>query len=299
MMNLYENCTLCPRNCRVDRTSVKTVYCVMTSDITAALASVHMWEEPPISGTNGSGTIFFSGCNLRCVFCQNHDISSENFGKTLSVERLSEIMLERQAAGVHNINLVTGVHFTPSIVEAVQRARENGLKIPIVYNSGGYESVETLKMLEGIVDIYLPDIKYYSKELSSKYSKAPDYFLRASEAVKEMYRQTGENTFDENGMLKKGVIIRHLVLPSCKSDSFKILDWIRSEIGEEAYVSILNQYVPVYKASEFKEINRRLMSLEYTRVIDHFFEIGLKNGYMQEKSSASSKYTPLFDLSGV
>lgn len=299
MMNLYENCTLCPRNCRVDRTSGKTGYCGMTSDITAALASVHMWEEPPISGTNGSGTIFFSGCNLRCVFCQNHDISSENFGKSISVERLSEIMLERQAAGVHNINLVTGVHFTPSIVEAVQRARANGLKIPIVYNSGGYESVETLKMLEGIVDIYLPDIKYYSEELSSKYSKAPDYFLRASEAVKEMYRQTGENTFDENGILKKGVIIRHLVLPSCKSDSFKILDWIRSEIGEEAYVSILNQYVPVYKASEFKEINRRLMSLEYTRVIDHFFEIGLKNGYMQEKSSASSKYTPLFDLSGV
>ena len=145
----------------------------MTSDITAALASVHMWEEPPISGTKGSGTIFFSGCNLRCVFCQNHDISSENFGKSISVERLSEIMLERQAAGVHNINLVTGVHFTPSIVEAVQRARENGLKIPIVYNSGGYESVETLKMLEGIVDIYLPDIKYYSEELSSKYSKAP------------------------------------------------------------------------------------------------------------------------------
>ena len=298
-MDLYKNCTLCPRNCHVDRTSGKTGYCKMTSTIMAALASVHMWEEPPISGTNGSGTIFFSGCSLRCVFCQNHDISSENYGKAVSTKRLAEIMLEHQAAGVHNINLVTGAHFVPSIIEAVQEARDNGLKIPIVYNSGGYESVETIKMLEGIVDIYLPDIKYYSSELSAKYSNAPDYFQRASEAVKEMYRQTGENVFDENGLLKKGVIIRHLVLPSCKSDSFKILDWIRSEIGEGAYVSLLNQYVPVYRASEFKEINRRLMSLEYTRVLDHFFDIGLKNGYMQEKSSASSKYTPLFDLSGL
>lgn len=298
-MNLYKNCTLCPRNCRVDRTSGIVGYCGMTSDVKAALASVHMWEEPPISGTNGSGTIFFSGCNLRCVFCQNYDISSENFGKSITADRLAEIMLERQAAGVHNINLVTGVHFVPSIIDAVQKAKENGLNIPVVYNSGGYESVETIKMLEGTVDIYLPDIKYYSEELSTKYSKAPDYFQRASESIKEMYCQTRTNIFDENGLLKKGVIIRHLVLPSCKNDSYKILDWIKSEIGDEAYVSILNQYVPVYRATDYKEINRRLMSLEYTRVLDHFFEIGLKNGYMQEKSSASSKYTPLFDLSGL
>ena len=271
----------------------------MTSEVRASLASVHNWEEPPISGTRGSGTIFFSGCSLRCVFCQNHDISADNFGKEISVGRLSEIMLERQAAGVHNINLVTGAHFAPSIIKAVQAAKDNGLKIPVVYNSGGYESVETIKALEGSVDVYLPDIKYYSSELSAKYSNAPDYFKYASEAVKEMYRQTGGNVFDDEGILQRGVIIRHLVLPSCKGDSFKILDWIRSEIGSEAYVSLLNQYVPVYGASKYKEINRRLMSLEYTRVIDHFFDIGLKNGYMQERSSASSSYTPLFDLSGL
>ena len=298
-MNLYENCSLCPRNCHVNRLSGQRGYCGMTSEVAAALASVHNWEEPPISGTAGSGTIFFSGCSLRCVFCQNHDISWDNFGKTISTERLAEIMLERQEAGVHNINLVTGAHFVPSIIKAVESARAMGLKIPIVYNSGGYESVDTIKMLKGIVDIYLPDIKYYSEELSAKYSGTRDYFARASEAVKEMYRQTGENVFDENGLLKNGVIIRHLVLPSCKEDSFKILDWIRSEIGEDAFVSLLNQYVPVYRAAEFKEINRRLMSLEYTRVLEHFFDIGLKNGYMQEKSSASSEYTPLFDLSGL
>ena len=298
-MDMYKNCTLCPRNCHADRTSGQRGYCGMTWEIKAALASVHLWEEPPISGTRGSGTIFFSGCSLRCVFCQNHDISWQNFGKSVSTERLAEIMLERQAAGVHNINLVTAAHFAPSIAEAVHTARDRGLKIPIVYNSGGYESVDTLKLLEGVVDVYLPDIKYYSPELSAKYSGAADYFLRASEAVKEMYRQTGENVFDENGILKKGVIIRHLVLPSCKADSFKILDWIRSEIGENSCVSLLNQYVPVYRASEFKEINRRLMSLEYTRVLDHFFEIGLKNGYMQEKASATSEYTPLFDLGGL
>ncbi len=298
-MNLYESCTLCPRNCNVNREAGQTGYCKMSYEITASLASVHMWEEPPISGTNGSGTIFFTGCNLRCVFCQNYNISSQNNGKAISIGRLSEIMLEEQARGVHNINLVTGVHFIPSIISAVKKAKSNGLKIPIVYNSSGYEKVEILKMLEGIVDIYLPDIKYFSSELSAKYSNAADYFSYASEAVIEMCRQAGGNTFDENGILKKGVVIRHMVLPSHREDSYKILDWIRDNIGKNAYVSLLNQYIPVYKANEYKEISRRLMSLEYTRVIEHFFDIGLKNGYMQEKSSATSEYTPIFDLSGL
>lgn len=298
-MNLYENCTLCPRSCNVNREAGQRGYCKMTSEITASLASVHMWEEPPISGTNGSGTIFFTGCNLGCVFCQNYSISSQNKGKAITCGRLSEIMLEEQARGVHNINLVTGVHFIPSIISAVEKAKSNGLKIPIVYNSSGYEKAESIKMLDGIVDVYLPDIKYFSCELSAKYSNAKDYFNFASEAVTEMYRQTGGNTFDENGILKKGVIIRHMVLPSCREDSYKILDWIRDNIGAEAYVSILNQYTPVYKANEYREINRRLMSLEYTRVIEHFFDIGLKNGYMQEKSSATSEYTPIFDFSGL
>lgn len=298
-MNYYKKCTLCPRNCGTDRANGQLGFCRMPSIITAALASVHRWEEPPISGTRGSGTIFFSGCNLRCVFCQNHDISSDNIGREISTDRLSEIMLEQQDRGVHNINLVTGVHYIPSIAEAISKAKGLGLTIPVVYNSGGYEKAESLKLLDGLVDIYLPDIKYYSSELSAKYSNAADYFEYAIPAVTEMYRQTGKNIFDENGIMKKGVIIRHMILPSHKDDSFKVLDSIKENFGEEAYVSLLRQYTPMYRASEYKEINRRLMSAEYTRVIDHFFEIGLKNGYMQEKSSATSEYTPLFDLSGL
>lgn len=298
-MNLYKNCSICPRNCRIDRTNGQIGYCQSGHEIKAALASVHMWEEPPISGSCGSGTIFFSGCNLRCVFCQNYTISSENSGKTISTERLSEIMLEQQARGVHNINLVTATHFIPSIIKAVQKAKNNGLKIPIVYNTGGYEKVESIKMLEGTVDIYLPDIKYFSSELSLKYSGASDYFSYASEAVLEMYRQTGNNIYDDNGIMKSGVIIRHMIMPSHKEDSYKVLDWIRDNIGTEACVSLLSQYTPAYNAEKYKEINRKLMSLEYTRVIEHFFDIGLKNGFMQEKSSAESKYTPIFDLSGL
>lgn len=298
-MNLYKNCSICPRNCRIDRTKGQIGYCQSGHEIKAALASVHMWEEPPISGSCGSGTIFFSGCNLRCVFCQNYTISSENSGKTISTERLSEIMLEQQARGVHNINLVTATHFIPSIIKAVQKAKNNGLKIPIVYNTGGYEKVESIKMLEGTVDIYLPDIKYFSSELSLKYSGASDYFSYASEAVLEMYRQTGNNIYDDNGIMKSGVIIRHMIMPSHREDSYKVLDWIRDNIGTEACVSLLSQYTPAYNAEKYKEINRKLMSLEYTRVIEHFFDIGLKNGFMQEKSSAESKYTPIFDLIGL
>ena len=298
-MNLYKNCSICPRNCRIDRTKGQIGYCQSGHEIKAALASVHMWEEPPISGSCGSGTIFFSGCNLRCVFCQNYTISSENSGKTISTERLSEIMLEQQAKGVHNINLVTATHFIPSIIKAVQKAKNNGLKIPIVYNTGGYEKVESIKMLEGTVDIYLPDIKYFSPVLSLKYSGASDYFDYASEAVLEMYHQTGNNIYDDNGIMKSGVIIRHMIMPSHKEDSYKVLDWIRDNIGTEACVSLLSQYTPAYNAEKYKEINRKLMSLEYTRVIEHFFDIGLKNGFMQEKSSAESKYTPIFDLSGL
>lgn len=298
-MNLYKNCSICPRNCRIDRTKGQIGYCQSGHEIKAALASVHMWEEPPISGSCGSGTIFFSSCNLRCVFCQNYTISSENSGKTISTERLSEIMLEQQAKGVHNINLVTATHFIPSIIKAVQKAKNNGLKIPIVYNTGGYEKVESIKMLEGTVDIYLPDIKYFSSELSLKYSGASDYFDYASKAVLEMYHQTGNNIYDDNGIMKSGVIIRHMIMPSHKEDSYKVLDWIRDNIGTEACVSLLSQYTPAYNAEKYKEINRKLMSLEYTRVIEHFFDIGLKNGFMQEKSSAESKYTPIFDLSGL
>lgn len=298
-MDYFNNCRLCPRNCSVDRTIGKLGYCKSSSSIRAALASVHKWEEPPISGTKGSGTIFFSGCNLRCVFCQNYSISSKNNGKEISIDRLAHIMLEQQERGVHNINLVTAVQFVPMIIKSIEISRRNGLTIPIIYNSSGYEKVETIKMLEGYIDIYLPDIKYYSKELSKKYSNAPDYFKYASQAVLEMNSQAGKNEFDKNGILKKGIIIRHMILPGCKEDSFKVLDWIKDYLGPDIYVSILNQYTPSYRANQYKEINRRLMSLEYTRVIDHFFEIGLRNGYMQQRASASNEYIPLFDLSGL
>ena len=208
-------------------------------------------------------------------------------------------MLEQQERGVHNINLVTAVQFVPMIIKSIEMSRRNGLTIPIIYNSSGYEKVETIKMLEGYIDIYLPDIKYYSKELSKKYSNAPDYFKYASQAVLEMNSQAGKNEFDKNGILKKGIIIRHMILPGCKEDSFKVLDWIKDYLGPDIYVSLLNQYTPSYHANQYKEINRRLMSLEYTRVIDHFFEIGLRNGYMQQRASASNEYIPLFDLSGL
>ncbi len=298
-MSYYKNCTLCPRNCGVNRLAGQKGFCMMTSDMQAALASVHMWEEPPISGTNGSGTIFFSGCNLRCVFCQNYNISSENYGKTVSIDRLAEIMLEEQGRGVHNINLVTAGHFIPSVARAIERARQNGLKIPVVYNSSGYEKAESLKILEGLIDVYLPDIKYFSAELSKKYSGAPDYYDNAITAVKEMYRQVGRNNFNEDGILKKGVIIRHMVLPSHREDSYNVLNGIKANFGSKAYVSLLRQYTPAYRAANYPEINRKLMSMEYTKVIDYFFEIGLKNGYMQQKTSADSKFTPIFDLSGL
>lgn len=298
-MNDFNHCRLCPRNCSVDRTAGKLGYCMSSSSMRAALASVHQWEEPPISGTNGSGTIFFSGCNLRCVFCQNYVISSENKGREISVDRLAQIMLEQQERGVHNINLVTAVQFVPLIIKSIELSKRNGLAIPIIYNSSGYENVETIQMLEGLIDIYLPDIKYCSSELSKKYSNASDYFKYASKAVLEMNRQTGQNKFDQNGLLKSGLMIRHMVLPGCKEDSFKILDWIKEQLGTDIYVSLLNQYTPTYHADQYKEINRRLMSLEYTRVLDHFFEIGLKNGYMQQKTSASDAYIPLFDFSGL
>lgn len=293
------NCNLCPRNCGADRTISDKGFCLSGEYPKAALASVHKFEEPPISGTRGSGTVFFSGCNLKCVYCQNYTISQENMGKTLTTEELARIFLSQQEKGVHNINLVSSGHFLPKVREALILAKQCGLSIPVVYNSGGYEKAESLKFLEGIVDIYLPDIKYFSSELSAKYSSAPDYFAAASKAVTEMYRQVGKNSFDSEGIMKKGVIIRHLVLPGCRKDSFKILDFIKDNFGDSVYVSLLSQYTPVYKAKEIKELNRRVTTFEYQSVIDYFFKIGLQYGYMQSRDSAESIYTPIFDLSGL
>ena len=294
-----KNCCLCPRNCGADRTKGENGFCLSSELPKAALASIHNYEEPPISGTRGSGTVFFSGCNLKCIFCQNYTISQQNYGKTITTDELAEIFINQQKRNVHNLNLVSARHFIVPVRQALIKAKENGLSIPVVYNSSGYEKAESIKLLDGLVDIYLPDIKYFSAELSKKYSFAENYFEYASKAVEEMYRQVGKPVFDKDGIMKKGVIIRHLVLPNCRKDSFKILDYIKNTFGDNVYVSLLSQYTPMYKAKETKELNRRITSFEYNSVIDYFFKIGLKNGYMQEKSSAESTYTPIFDLSGI
>ena len=294
-----ESCNLCPRECGVNRITGEKGFCMSGYLPKAALASVHQWEEPPISGTKGSGTVFFSGCSLKCVFCQNYTISAENTGKEITAQRLAEIFIEQQNRDVHNINLVSAGHFLPAVKKALILAKENGLTIPVVYNSSGYEKAEALKELDGLIDVYLPDIKYFSSELSKKYSQAENYFEVASKAVEEMYRQVGKYEFDENGIMTKGVIIRHLVLPSCRKDSKEILKFIKEKFGDNVYISLLSQYTPMYKAKEFKEINRRITTFEYEDVIDYFFEIGLKNGYMQKRTSATSAYTPIFDLKGI
>lgn len=297
MKNL-NSCTICPIKCGTDRTQRKGA-CGAGDKLIVAKASLHHWEEPCISGANGSGTIFFSGCNLHCVFCQNHDISQEGFGKEITVSRLTDIMLELQAKGAENINLVTPTPYVLHIIEAVKIARDKGLTLPIVYNTNGYETVETIEMLRGTVDVYLPDIKYYSDKYAVKYSKAKDYFNFASSAVLAMIAQVGYPVFDENGVMKKGVLIRHMIMPELLADSKEILYWIRNSLGEQAYVSLMCQYTPLYNAKKHEEINRKLDDWEYEYIIDYFFKLGLENGFVQDFSSATSEYVPSFDLTGV
>ena len=299
MRSALSQCNVCPRNCGADRTNGKTGFCRAPYLPKVALVSRHDWEEPPISGTKGSGTVFFSHCNLGCVFCQNHDISQDGFGQEITVERLAEIFLEQQERGFHNVNLVSAVQFIPQVAKALTIAKAQGLSIPVVYNSNGYESIDGLKMLEGLVDIYLPDFKYWDDALGLEYSKAPHYRETASAAILEMRRQTDADILDENGIMKKGIILRHLVLPGHYKDSFKVLDWVKEHLGEETFVSLMSQYTPMYQAKEIKPLSRKLTTFEYDKVVDHFFEIGLKNGFMQKRSSATSEYTPSFDLSGV
>lgn len=295
--DFLKNCTLCPRNCKKDRT-VNEGFCGAQDKIKLARAGLHMWEEPCISGTNGSGTVFFSGCQLKCCFCQNYKISSQNYGKEISTERLSEIFLELQDKKAHNINLVSGTQFVPFIIKALDNIKGK-LKIPVVYNCGGYEKIETLRMLEGYVDIYLPDLKYKSSDMAKKYSKAENYFETATTAIKEMFRQSGKIQLDENGIIKKGTIIRHLVLPNGRKDSIEIVNWIADNFNkDEIYLSLMSQYTPFYKSSEYPEINRRISTFEYNSVANEVIKRGLK-GYMQEKSSAKEEYTPDFDLFGL
>lgn len=300
MPDAYSSCTLCPRMCRADRTA-QTGFCKAGGTIKIARAALHPWEEPCISGTKGSGTVFFSGCTLKCVFCQNYSISHDCFGKEISVGRLAEIFLELQSQGAHNINLVTATQYLPSVKQALDLIRP-ALKIPVVYNCGGYERVETLREFSDYIDIYLPDLKYYDGCLSKKYSAAKDYFPVAAAAIEEMIRLTGGLAWDEKNpsLLKKGVIIRHMVLPGAKDDSIRLLHWIKDTLPPGQYlISLMSQYTPFYKAAMYPELNRRITSYEYDKVVDTAIELGLMNGYMQEKSSAKEEYTPPFDLSGV
>lgn len=292
----FSHCTLCPRNCGADRIN-SVGYCGAGVELRAAKAYRHLWEEPCISGKNGSGTVFFSGCSLKCVFCQNYKISSGNFGKNISINRLAEIFLELQSNGAENINLVSPTHFVPQIVHALDIVKSK-LNIPIVYNTGGYEKAETLNMLEGYVDVYLPDFKYYDSTAAEKYSAAPDYRQFAVSALHEMFRQVGKPAFDGN-MLKKGIIVRHLTLPTLRHDSVKVLETIRDELGtDNVLLSLMSQYTPFYRSGEFREISRRISTFEYNFVLDKAVEMGF-NGFMQEKSSAKEEYTPEFDLIGI
>lgn len=297
-IDLLKSCTICPRNCGVDR-RIRTGYCGAGINIKAAKAYLHRWEEPCISGTNGSGTVFFSYCNMGCIFCQNYKISHEGAGKEITIDRLFDIFLELQSQGAHNINLVTPTHFMPQIREALIMAKNNGLKIPVVYNSSGYEKVESLRLLDGLIDIYLPDMKYYSSKISSKYSKAPDYFEYASKAVLEMYRQVGAPVFDDNMIMKKGIMIRHLMLPGGLFDSKKIIDWVIDNLPKEAYLNIMCQYTPLRKASDYPELNKRLNKKHYDSLMEYALSRGLENGFLQDFDSADEEYVPDFNLQGI
>lgn len=291
-------CTLCPRRCGIDRTT-STGFCGAGSEVTVARASLHKWEEPCISYKNGAGTVFFSGCNMHCCFCQNNEISNELFGKKISDEELSEIFLRLQDMGADNIDLVTPTHFVSNIINALDLVKHK-LTIPVVYNCGGYESVETIAMLNGYVDIYLPDMKYFSADIAERYSNAPDYFDVASRAVLAMIKQSGKLTYNNDGGLEKGTIIRHMVLPSHRHDSMKIMEWIaKNTSSDEVLVSIMNQYTPFdFISDEYPELKRRVTKMEYNSVVNRAAELGI-NGFTQQKSSASEEYVPKFDLSGI
>ena len=296
---LLSACSLCPRNCGIDRSTGKKGFCGMEERIYIARAALHMWEEPCISGKKGSGAVFFSGCGLRCCFCQNHDIAIGSRGFPVSVERLSEIFLELQEKGAAKINLVTGAHYVPQIIRALELSREKGMVLPVVYNSSGYEKVETLKLLEGYVDVYLPDMKYMEAELAQKFSHAEDYPETAGKAIEEMVRQTGKCEFDEEGYIRKGTIVRHLILPGHTRNSLKVLKYLHETYGNDIYISIMNQYTPVRILEKYKELNRKVTKREYEKVLDAAVEMGIQNGFIQEGETASESFIPEFDYEGV
>lgn len=294
MLEQLKDCKACPFKCRVNRLAGQIGKCRCNDKIKIDLYSLHHFEEPCISGENGSGTIFFSNCNLSCIYCQNYKISQEGKGNEITIEELADIFLEQQAGGANNINLVTPTMYVYQIIEAIKMARSKGLILPIIYNTNGYENVETIKDLNGYIDVYLPDLKYYSDELSIKYSKAPNYFNIATNAILEMINQVGVPKFDNNGIIKKGVIIRHLVLPGHIQNSKHILKWLKENIDKKAYVSVMAQYFPTYKAKEDKYLNRKLTNKEYRDIEKYLYTLDIENGYMQELGKHEEEYVPNF-----
>ena len=300
MTQLSNGCRLCPRQCGADRAGGTPGYCgVAEPGIYAARAALHLWEEPCISGETGSGAVFFSGCPLRCVYCQNYSIARAQMGKPISVERLTEIFLELQQQKAANINLVTPTHYTPQIIEAVTLARTKGLSIPIVYNCGGYESVETLRSLEGIVDIYLTDFKYMQSEPAERYSRAADYPEVARAALAEMVRQQPEARYDDSGMMTSGVIVRHLLLPGHVQNAKAVVKYVYETYGDRVWLSLMNQYTPLPQVTDFPEINRKVTRHEYDRLIRYALSLGVENAFIQEGGTAAESFIPAFDYQGL
>ena len=296
-MEELKSCNICPHKCGVNILNGIKGRCKFDNKIKIALASVHNYEEPCISGKNGSGTVFFSNCNLNCIYCQNYEISQLGKGKEITIEHLAQIFIKQQEKNVNNINLVTPTMYVPQIIEAIKIARKKGLNIPIIYNSNGYENVETIKKLNGYIDIYLPDLKYYSNEIAKKYSKIDNYFETAISAIKEMQKQVGNPIFNEEGIIQKGVIIRHLILPHHLLNTKNILKYVKENFDENTYISIMAQYFPTYKAKEDKLINRKLTKKEYKEIENYLYLLNLKNGYIQELGEHEEEYVPNFDLS--
>ncbi len=293
-MKELEKCEICPHNCKVNREQGQIGRCRSNDKIKIALVSTHEYEEPCISGKNGSGTVFFSNCNLNCMYCQNYEISQLGKGREITIEELADIFLKQQAKGVNNINLVTPTMYAYHIIEAIKIARKNGLNLPIIYNTNGYEKVETIKALDGYIDVYLPDLKYYSDILSKKYSNVDKYFEIATKAIKEMYKQVGQAIFNEEGIIQKGVIIRHLVLPNHLQNTKHILKWIKENLSD-IYVSIMAQYFPTYKAKGDSLIGRKLTQKEYKEIENFLYTLDLQNGYIQELGEHEEEYVPEWD----
>ena len=292
-------CELCPRRCGVDRTAGQRGYCGAGELVRIALVSLHRWEEPCLTGKNGAGTVFFSHCTMKCAFCQNYDVSHGGFGLEVTTERLTEIFLEQQARGAASLDLVTPTHYVPQIIEALDAAKARSFSLHVVFNCGGYENVGTIEALRGYVDVFLPDLKYYDDDLARKYSNAPDYFVHATTAIEKMFELTGPFVL-KDGLMTKGVIVRHLVLPGQYRDSLKILDWLHERFGNEIYLSLMNQFTPMPQCTaRFPELRRRLTTMEYQKVLAHAEKLGMENCFVQSAGTAMEKFIPKFDGSGV